>query len=101
METYTLTKLSYTELGDIVYELFPKALYDEEPDFDSIRKFENITKEGFNYLLKANKPHHIIEFMLFISGDADSCFDLTRTILLYLVWLGMLPEGDYHIKIRC
>lgn len=101
METYTLTKLSYTELGDIVYELFPKASYDEESDFDSVRKFENITKEGFNDLLKANKPYHIIEFMLFISGDARGCFGLTKTILLYLVWLDMLPEGDYHIKVSC
>ena len=102
METVTLTKITYNELELIINELFPKADYsfsaDMEADNDSVTEFNDITKDDFAEHLNASPQTELLRLLLFFIGDYKGGW-ITRTILLYLCWVDIIPEGNYLIEI--
>ena len=101
METVTLTKIDYSELEQIINEIFPKADYnfsaDIEANNDNVYEFADITKGAFEETLNKESQYELRNFLLVINGDKKG-IQVTTTMLEYLVWLEILPESDYLIE---
>ena len=101
METVTIHKITYRELETLANSLFPNMDYCFEADMevknDTVTNFDNVTKEEFDKMLQSGS-WALKELLQYITGNNPTSIHMTYALLLYLVWLEELPEGNYLVE---
>jgi hypothetical protein len=97
MKTVTYHEMDYYELDDLVKKYFPQANFefiaDEEMNNDSEKAMGEIKRSDFNGWNKYNKE----KFNDIILGKPKQF--CSRLFLQFFVNNGVLPEGNYLIRV--
>jgi hypothetical protein len=100
METKTYTTMDYDEWDSLVKKHFPlvnqyTVVADEELNNDSTQTYDNINRIDFVNSMK--DEYQLTRFGKLIAGKWE--LYITRLLVEFFVWMGVLPEGNFIIEV--
>jgi hypothetical protein len=99
MDTKIVNTIEYHELDDMVLELFPKSTFNCVADLE----LSNDSMHNFGEILINDFVSQVLDSKGFVMRFLNQCAGLERPtvywFVMYLVWIGKIPQGNLILEV--